>query len=93
MRKYSVKSTAENKITRWNSRHYQTILPAFIQQSLTIENSKRIIPQTWDEPIKFELLNRSFHYTVSIKKNEEIAELILLHSRDELLVTCYKILQ
>ena len=68
------------------------LLPAFIQQSLTIEKIKRITPQTWDEAIKLELLNRNFHYTVSIKKNEEIAGLILLHSRDEAFVTRYKIL-
>ena len=69
------------------------LLPTFIQQSLTIENSKRIKPQKWDEPIKLELLNRNFHCTISVKKNEEIVDLILLHSRDESFVTRYKILQ
>ena len=65
------------------------LLPTFIQQSLTIDNSKCITPQTWDEPIKLELLNRNFHCTATIKKNEEIAGLILLHGR----VKFYKILQ
>ena len=65
------------------------LLPTFIQQSLTINNSKCITPHTWNEPVKLELLNRNFHCTATIKKNEEIAGLILLHGR----VKFYKILQ
>ena len=53
------------------------LLPSFIVQSLTIENCKRITSQTGDELIKLKLLNRNFHYTISIKKNQEIAGLIL----------------
>ena len=30
------------------------LLHAFIQQSLTIENSKHITPQTWEEPVKLQ---------------------------------------
>ena len=59
MWKYSVKSTAENKITN-RIQGIIELLHAFIQQSLTVENSKRKTPQTWDEPIKLELLNRNF---------------------------------
>ena len=58
------------------------LLPSLIIQSLTIENSKRMTSQTKDELIKLDLLNRNFNNTVSIKKNQEIARLILLHNSD-----------
>ena len=69
------------------------LLPSFIVQSLTIENCERITSQISDEFIKLELLNRNFHNTISIKKNQEIAGLILLQNGDESFVTRYKILQ
>ena len=49
------------------------LLPSFITQPLLIENCKRITPQTSDELIKLELLNRNFHNTISIRKNQEMA--------------------
>ena len=58
------------------------LLPSLILQSLTIENSKRMTSQTKEELIKLDLLNRNFNNTVSIKKNQEIARLILLHNSD-----------
>ena len=63
------------------------LLPSLVLQSLTIENSKRITSQTQDEPIKLGLLNRNFNNTIKIKKNQEIAGLILLYDSDELFVT------
>ena len=69
------------------------LLPPLTLQSLTIENSKRITSQTKDELIKLDLLNRNFNNTISIKKNQEIAGLILLHNSDKSLVTRYKFLQ
>ena len=69
------------------------LLPSLILQSLTIENSKRITSQTKDELIKSDLLNRNVDNTISIKKNQEIAGLILLHNSDESFVTRYKFLQ
>ena len=69
------------------------LLPSLTLQSLTIENSKRITSQTKDELIKLDLLNRNFNNTISIKKNQEIAGLILLHNSDKSLVTRYKFLQ
>ena len=59
------------------------LLPSFIVQSLTIENCKRITSQTHDELIKLKLLKRNFHNTISIRKNQEIAGLILLHNGNE----------
>ena len=45
-----------------------SLLPIFIEQSLTLENSKPITSQKCNEPIKIELLNRNFHCTTqSIK--------------------------
>ena len=69
------------------------LLPSFIVQSLTTENCKRITSLTSDELIKLELLNRNFHNTISIRKNQEIAGFILLHNGNESPVTRYKILQ
>ena len=69
------------------------LLPPLTLQSLTIENSKRITSQTKDELIKLDLSNRNFNNTISIKKNQEIAGLILLHNSDKSLVTRYKFLQ
>ena len=47
------------------------LLPSLILQKLTIEIN--------DELIKLDLLNRDFHDTIKVKKNQEIAGLILLH--------------
>ena len=69
------------------------LLPSLIHQSSTIENSKRIKSQAKDELIKFELLNRNCNNAISIKKNQEMAGLILLHNNDESFVTRYKFLQ
>ena len=69
------------------------LLPSLILQSLTIENSKRITLQTKDKLIKLDLLNRNFSNTISIKKNQEIVGLILLHSSHKSFVTRYKFLQ
>ena len=54
-------------------------LPSLILQKLTIENFKRLTSETNDELIKLDLLNRDFHDTIKVKKNQEIAGLILLH--------------
>ena len=68
-----------------------SLLPIF-EQSLTLENRKRITSQTWNELIKLELLNIKFYCKAAIeKKNEEIAKLILLPGPD--FVTRYQYLQ
>ena len=67
-----------------------SLLPIF-EQSLTFENRKRITSQTWNEPIKLELLNENFYCKATIEKNEEIAKLMLLTGHD--FVTRYKYLQ
>ena len=69
------------------------LLPSLILQSLTIENSKRVTSQIHYELIKSDLMNRNFNNTIKIKKNQEIAGLILLHNNDELFATHYKFLQ
>ena len=53
------------------------LLPSLILQKLTIENCKRVTPETQSELIKLDLLNRNFNDTIKMKKNQEIAELIL----------------
>ena len=67
-----------------------SLLPIF-EKSLTLENRKRITSQTWNEPIKLELLNKNFYFKATIEKNEEIAKLILLSGHD--FVNRYKYLQ
>ena len=67
------------------------LLPTFIEQSLTLDNSKRAASQTWNETIKLKLLNRNSHRTATINKNEEIASLFLHGRRNELFVTLYKL--
>ena len=67
-----------------------SLLPVF-EKSLTLENRKRIKSQTWNEPIKLELLNKNFYFKATIEKNEEIAKLILLPGHD--FVNRYKYLQ
>ena len=44
-----------------------SLLPIF-EQSLTFENRKRITSQTWNEPIKLELLNENFYCKATIEK-------------------------
>ena len=67
------------------------LLPTFIEQSLTLGNSKRGTSQTWNETIRLKLLNRNFHCTATINKNEEIARLFLLHGPRNESVTLYKL--
>ena len=69
------------------------LLPSLILQKLTIENCKPVTPETQSELIKLDLLNRNFNDTIKIKKNQEIAGLILLHNSSESFVTRYKFLQ
>ena len=58
------------------------LLPSLILEKLTIENFKHLTRQTQNEVIKLDLLNRSFKDTIKIKKNQEIAGLILLHKNN-----------
>ena len=67
------------------------LLPTFIEQSLTLNNSKRATSQTWNETIKLKLLKRNSHCTATINKNEEIARLLLHGRRNESFVTLYKL--
>ena len=55
------------------------LLSSLILQKLTIENFKRLTSETNDELIKLGLLKRDFHDTIKVKKNQEMAGLILLH--------------
>ena len=68
------------------------LLPAILEQSLALKNSKPITLETWDKTLKIELINKNFHWTTTINKNEEIARLLLLPGCGEMLVTRYKFL-
>lgn len=59
------------------------LLPSLILQKLTIENFRRLTWETQDGVIKLDLLNRNFNDTIKIKKNQEIAGLILLQKDNE----------
>ena len=53
-------------------------LPSLILQKLTTENFKRLTSETNDELIKLDMLNKDFHDTIKVRKNQEIAWLMLL---------------
>ena len=55
------------------------LLPSLILQKLIIENFKHLTRETQNEVIKLDLLNKRFNDSVKVKKNQEIAGLILLH--------------
>ena len=85
------KSKLENKLPG-GIQGIIALLPTFIEQSLTLDNSKRATSQTWNETIKLKLLNRNSHCMATINKNEEIARLFLLHGcRNESVVILYKL--
>ena len=53
--------------------------PSITKQTVTLENTRRILVPGDDRIIKLELLNRNFHDTVTIKKNQNIAGLVLFN--------------
>ena len=53
--------------------------PSITKQTVTLENTRRILAPGVDRIIKHELLNRKFHNTVTIKKNQNIAGLALFN--------------
>ena len=66
------------------------LLPTFAARNLTIENFKRFTNNTKDEFITLDLLNRNFYNTVTIRKNQEFAFIILIDDREEdKIVTSY----
>lgn len=67
------------------------LLPSLILQKLTIENFRRLTWETQDGVIKLDLLNRNFNDTIEIKKNQEIAGLILLRKDNEQFATFFNI--
>ena len=69
------------------------LLPSLILQKLTTENCKHITPETQRKLFNLDLLNKNFNDTIKIKKNLEIAGLILLYNSGESFVTRYKFLQ
>ena len=71
---------------------YIGLLPIFLEQSLVLKNSKPMTLETCNKIVKIELIKKKFHCTTTINKNEEIARLYLLHSREEILATRYKFL-
>ena len=70
-----------------------TLLPNFIEKSISLDNSKRTTSQICNEFITLTLWNRNFHWSTIFEKNEEIARLFLIHrNRDEtFLLTRYKL--
>ena len=71
---------------------YIGLLSIFLEQSLALKNSRPITLETCSKTVKIELINKHFYCTTAINKNEDIARIFLLHSRDEILVTRYKFL-
>ena len=59
------------------------LLLTFITRNLTIENFKRLSNKTKHEFITLDLLNRNFYNTVTIRKNQEFAYMILINDNEE----------
>ena len=55
------------------------LLPSITKQTVTLENIRRVLAPGDDRTLKFELSNRNFHDTVTIKKNQNFAGLALLN--------------
>ena len=70
-----------------------TLLPNFIEQSISLGNNTRTTSQTCNEFIGLTLWNRNFYWSTIFEKNEEIARLFLIHrNRDKpFLLTRYKL--
>ena len=47
-----------------------TLLPNFTEQSISLQNSKRITSQTCNEFIALTLRNRNFDWSTTLEKNE-----------------------
>ena len=66
------------------------LLPTYVARNLTTENFKRFTNNTKDEFITLDLLHRNFYNTVTIRKNQEFALMILISDREEdKIVTSY----
>ena len=59
------------------------LLPSIISSSLTIENFERITSKTKDKFFELDLLNRNFHNTIKIKKDQAFAYMILRNNTKE----------
>ena len=59
------------------------LLPSIISSSLTIENFERITNKTKDKFFELDLLNRNFHNTIKIKKDQAFAYMILRNNTKE----------
>ena len=53
--------------------------PSITKQTVTLENTRQISAPGEDRIIKLELLNRNFHDTMTIKKNQNIVGLALFN--------------
>ena len=49
------------------------LLPSFVSRKLSIENSTWISNKRKNEIIQLDILNRHFHNTINIRKNQERA--------------------
>ena len=66
------------------------LLPSFVSRKLSIENSNWISNKRKDEAIQLDILNKHFHDTIKIKKNQEIAYIFLINQKShDKLVTVY----
>ena len=59
------------------------LLPSIISSSLTIEKFERITNKTKDKFVELDLLNRNFHNTIKIKKDQAFAYMILINDMEE----------
>ena len=66
------------------------LLPTYVARNLTTENFKQFTNNTKDKFITLDLLNRNFYNTVTIRKNQEFAFIILIgETEEDKIVTSY----
>ena len=59
------------------------LLPTLVSNSLRIENFKRLSNKTKDEFIELDLLNQNYHKSVTMRKNQAFAYMILINDNEE----------
>ena len=66
------------------------LLPSFASRKHSIENSNWISDKRKDEIIQLDILNRHFCNAINIRKNQELAYILLINQKscDKLVTTC-----
>ena len=59
------------------------LLPTLVSNSLRIENFKRLSNETKDKFIELDLLNQNYHKSITIRKTQAFAYMILINDNEK----------